>query len=371
MKIYCKIKRIVGVTILFGIILSSCGRTSEGSQKASEKIKLYVTASMETESLKNPKATDDAADDIAVWINSKDSTLCRIVGTDKTGGLAVYDMEGKELFFYPHGRMNNVDIRYNFPYENTHIDIVACTNRSSREIALYKIDKLDGHLTKLPTLGLFSPMKENVYGFCLGKDVENDRFYAFANSKIGEVVQWNIKDKKGMIVGEVVRTLKLNSKLEGMVADDMSNTLFIGEEEKGIWKTTITPTSQSVSLLIDSDLAKNEALVADIEGLAIYRGDKEGYLLASSQGNYSYGVFELKAPHPYLGSFRIKKRLVDAVEETDGIEAVSCSFGKFTKGIFIAQDGFNRDDNERLEAQNFKIVDWRLIDSLINKHMKK
>lgn len=350
-----------------------CGRISEGSKKASENIKLFVTASAETEALKKPSSSDDAADDMAVWINPTDINQSRIIGTDKTSGLAVYDLDGKELFFYPDGRMNNVDIRYNFPFGDKHITLVACTNRSSKKISMYRIVEPDGHLEKLPTKGLESPMKKNVYGFCLGVDTVSNCFYAYANSKAGEVVQWAITGDHDTINGTIVRTLKLESKLEGMVADDIANTLFIGEEAKGIWKTSITPNSQKITLLPESDLDKNKMLAEDIEGLAIYRGGKgKNYLLASSQGNYSYGLFELTAPHHYIGSFRIKDGKFDAVEETDGIEAISIPLGaKYPMGIFLAQDGFNKDAEGNAIPQNFKIVDWRDIDSLINVEMRK
>lgn len=359
--------------LFLSFLLGSCSRVSEGSNKAAEKIKLFVTATAQTEALKNPSPKDDAADDPAVWINPNDVENSRIIGTDKTGGLAVYNLDGKELFYYPDGRLNNVDIRYDFPLGEKKVALVAASNRSTKDITFYQVEETDGSLRKLPTVGFESPMKKNVYGFCLGVDTLTNTFYAYVNSKLGEVVQWKIQSEADTLKGEIVRTLKLSSKLEGMVADDTANTLFIGEEGKGIWKTTLTPNSSEVSMLADSDLKNNTMLEEDIEGLAIYRGGEgKNYLLASSQGNYSYAVFELVAPHRYIGSFRIKDGRVDAAEETDGIEAVSVALGeKYPQGIFVVQDGFNKDAKGKAIPQNFKIVDWRNIDSLIQNRMKK
>lgn len=367
MSILIKVLDRVIIAIVFIATLVSCS-TSRDNREASllsQKITHTVVADFETEPLKNRKLDEDAADDPAIWINSENPMQSRIIGTDKKGGLAVYDMEGKELFFYADGRMNNADVRYDFPYGSEKIDIVATSNRTTRGIDIYKINK-DGSLEKINTEGLQSPMEKNVYGFTLGKDLKTNTYYAYVNSKAGEVVQWKLTAEKGIIRGEVVREMKLASKLEGMVADDISGTLFIGEEAKGIWYTTLTEQSIDLHLIADSDLGTNKAMKEDIEGLAVYRGaDGVNYLLASSQGNNSYAVFQLEAPYPYLGSFRIVADTVDGVEDTDGIEAVSVALGtKYPKGIFVVQDGFNT-TNGKPATQNFKVVNWLDIEKVI------
>lgn len=352
--------------LLATLVFEGCGRISEGQATSDELLPLTVSADFETAALKNPSRYDDAADDIAVWVNSENPEKSYIIGTDKTSGLAVYDLQGHELFFYADGRMNNVDVRYGFPHKDGKIDIVACSNRTSRGINLYRIHK-DGHLTRLATEGFDSPMQKNVYGFALGKDGGN--FYAYANSKQGEFVQWLFASQGNIVRAKVVRQMNLGKQLEGMVADDVSGTLFIGAEQQAIWHTSIAPTSKNLQMVKESELANNMYVKEDIEGLAIYRAGEQEYLLVSSQGNYSYAVFDLSPPYAYIGSFRITDGIVDGVEETDGIEAISIPLGEaFPEGMFIAQDGFNRDKG-KLKSQNFKIVDWRKIQSLIQKQM--
>ena len=103
----------------------------------------------------------------------------------------------------------------------------------------------------------------------------------------------------------------------------------------------------------------NPLIEYDIEGLAIYeKPNNDGILVASIQGNYSYALFNLKAPYDYLGSFRIVDGTVDGVEETDGLEVINHYPGiKGSSGMLIVQDDFNRDAG-KLVAQNFKYVDW-------------
>src|SRR5919197_1652312 len=50
----------------------------------------------------------DAADDPAIWVHPTDPALSTIVGTDKIGGVAVYDLLGKQNQYVPGGQMNNV-----------------------------------------------------------------------------------------------------------------------------------------------------------------------------------------------------------------------------------------------------------------------
>src|SRR5919198_762706 len=49
----------------------------------------------------------DAADDAAVWVDPHDPGRSTVIGTDKKGGLAVYDLDGRQLFFYGGIRPNN------------------------------------------------------------------------------------------------------------------------------------------------------------------------------------------------------------------------------------------------------------------------
>lgn len=368
-----RISYLIIIAVIFTLfVCGKCQRISEGSVKHAKQIKPTVTACFETEPMKNVSTQDDAADDPAIWINENKPDESLIIGTDKKTGLAVYNLQGKELHFYKHGKMNNVDVRYNFPYMGKNIDIVACSNRTDKTINIYKINS-NGSLEQIETKGFEPVMKENVYGFCLGKDTENNKFYAFANSKKGEFVQWEFKESKNKIIeAKVVRKLQFNGKLEGMVADDISKTIFVGEEDACIWHTAINPKDQSINMIKSSNVETNKKIKADIEGLAIYRGNKNNnYLLASSQGNYSYAVFEFKPPYKYICSFRIvDSKQTDGAEETDGIEVTSVALNsQFKQGILVVQDGFNYDDKQ-LKSQNFKIVDWGKIQNIIDSESK-
>lgn len=48
--------------------------------------------------------------------------------------------------------------------------------------------------------------------------------------------QWELSNFENKVDGCTVRKLKLASQVEGMVSDDETGTLYVGEEDKGIWK---------------------------------------------------------------------------------------------------------------------------------------
>ena len=84
-----------------------------------------VMATVETDPV--PHA-GDRADDAAVWLHPTDPNNSVIIGTDKddtAGGLAVYDLAGRQICFATGGKMNNVDVRYNFPVGGEKVDIIA------------------------------------------------------------------------------------------------------------------------------------------------------------------------------------------------------------------------------------------------------
>ncbi|OJJ23044.1 3-phytase [marine bacterium AO1-C] len=321
-----------------------------------------VLADMETEPV---NSADDAADDPAVWVHPKKVGESTIIGTNKKKGLAVYDLNGKQLFFYPVGRINNVDVRYGFLLGDKKVDIVAGSNRTKNSVGVWTINSATKELEEAQARDLNSKIEE-VYGFCLYKSPKTKKIYAFVVGKSGAVEQWELFDNgQGKIDGKIVRSFVLKSQCEGMVADDETGVLYIAEENNAIWKFDAEPEGATEGKLI-ADLT-NIALKDDLEGITIYyAANKKGYLIASSQGNNSYAIFERGGDHAYLGSFSIgDSESIDGTSDTDGIDVISFGLGeKYPNGFFIAQDGTNNEtkNGEASQAnQNFKVVSWEKI----------
>ena len=165
----------------------------------------------------------DRADDATVWVHPTDPNRSVIIGTDKDdpdGGLAVYDLTGKELSFKVGGKMNNVDVRYNFPLADKTIDIIAVGNRTDNTIAIYTIDPNTRQLTDIAARKIYIGIEE-AYGFCLYQSWQTGKYYAFVNDKRGEVEQWQLfADPNGKVDAFMVRKFDAGGQTEGMVADD-------------------------------------------------------------------------------------------------------------------------------------------------------
>lgn len=355
--------------MLFAVsLLASCSTTGGNEDKENrdiaEKSGFYlVEAAAETAPV---ASTKDAADDVAIWYNPGNPAKSTLIATDKQKGLVVYNLDGEELFNYPVGKLNNVDIRTKFGFNGDSITIVGATNRTENTINLFKVDTETGALEELPLEKTIKPKSNDVYGFCFYKSQDpkhKNKLYAISVGTDGKMDQWELINVGGKVKARFVRILKFDSKCEGLVADDETGNLFVGEEVVGIWKVAALPAGGDKKTLI-SDMT-NSKLKADIEGLTIYYGkNKGGYLIASSQGNNSFAVFKRDGSNKYLGSFMIVSGGdVDGVSDTDGIDVLNLSLGSdFPKGLFVAQDGFNY-EGETVVNQNFKLVNWNDIAS--------
>jgi 3-phytase len=293
----------------------------------------------------------DAADDPAIWVNPKDASKSRILGSNKKQGLLVYDLEGRQTQFLPSGRLNNVDVRQDLRFGSERFDLALATQRDEQSMVLYTIDA-GGELAeaaRLPTgLG-------DIYGTCLYRTSAGG-LDAFVNDKDGRYEHWQITRSGGKFGAKLARQFRVATQPEGCVADDRSGLLFVGEEDKALWVTSARADQPATLEMV---MPVGEWLHDDIEGMGIYHGQKHSYLVVSSQGNSSYVVFDAAPPFKVRGAFRIGMDPVagiDGASETDGLEVSSANFGgPFARGMLVVHDGFKRMPDG---AQNYKAVAW-------------
>jgi 3-phytase len=331
---------------------------------AQAKIEQALYPSVETALIK-AGAEEDAADDPAIWVNPADPSKSLIYGSNKQGGLAVYKLEGEEIAYYPLGKINNVDVLYNHPLGDSIVSLVGCSNRTDQSIDIMKINPSDGSLKDVAAhaLKVDATLIDDVYGFCFAK--LGGRAYAIVNGKNGVMQQFEMINLKETIDLKLVRQVEFDGQTEGMVADNELGYLYVGEENRGVWKLHINPADTTKTIITSSEKRNNPNIDYDIEGLSIYKQGKEGYLIASSQGNFSYAVFDRGGDNAYIRSFKIVgKDQIDGSEETDGLDIVSDSLSPaYPKGLLVVQDGFNY-DGDSLRAQNFKLVSWEQFESM-------
>lgn len=286
---------------------------------------------------------EDAADDPAIWRNAAEPSKSLIVGTDKKAGLHVYNLEGEQLSFLKGAGLNNVDL---VELADGRV-LVAASDRSDLATAHIQLAFLNTETGALNDADRLRVGAGEGYGICMGKPQSDGSIEIYSAPKNGVI--YVSRYTPGSSETNVRRLTSVPSQPEGCVVDPRSNTLYIGEENAGIWAIDIASGEKRMIVEIGTGM-----LVADVEGLALAaQGADGGYLVASSQGDNAYAVYLLPGYEP-VGRFRIAAGDLGATEETDGIALDPRSFGAdYPGGLFIAQDGVNPP-----AAQNFKLARW-------------
>jgi 3-phytase len=317
-----------------------------------------VTADVETSPV---VSGDDAADDPAIWVHPQNPALSLILGTDKQSGLAVYNLQGELVQFLEQGRLNNVDLRSDITLDGGLSTLAVATNRTDISLDIFEIDASgEVSLRYQQALDLTDP-----YGVCMFRSTQGIAF-VFVNSSDGVYQQYQLNDSmNGELNPVLLGSFVVDSQPEGCTVDDQTATLYFGEEEAGIWRMPADVSRADERVMIAQ--TGNGQLTADVEGMDVYRHeDGAVYLIASSQGDNSYALFDIADGAEYLGSIRVDTDIIsgiDGTQETDGLTVTSTGLGSaYPEGILVVQDGYN--ENPR-ENQNFKIISWQKVSSAL------
>ncbi len=337
------------------------------------------------------------ADDPAVYVNATDSAKSLVVTSVKNGGLRIYDLSGNLIQTInpssPDVRYNNVDLQYGFTLGGQKIDIAVASDHNNDKLAIFKINPAGtggNYLENItdssaatifqtaPFTAPFSASATSAYGLALYRSpVSNDYFAFTTRRQTGDVAQLKLVDKgNGKIGYELVRnftvpsstTAGASAQTEGIVADQETGLLYIGQEDVGIWKYNAEPNGGKAGTLIEKVKAEGgKNLTNDVEGLTIYYGKNgTGYLFASSQGDNTFAAYTREGSNNYIGRFGVGSNgSIDSVQESDGAEVINLPLGaNFPNGLFITQDGSN--DPAKIVSgenvsSNFKFVPFENI----------
>lgn len=314
---------------------------------------VVVAAAMETAPA---GARGDAADDPVVWLNPSEASSSLILGTNKQEGLVVYTLDGAEAQRLPIGLINNVDLRQSAdrPY-----DVAIASNDQINAISVFFIDRATAEVSHA---GDIATNTIEPYGICQGR--ENGVDLAGVTYKDGTLQIWKISPEAGDLSGELVKSVKLATQLEGCVFDEAQGLIFVGEEGHGLWKVAYRDAVPAPEII---DVVGGAAgLVADVEGVSVWRGKAgSGWIVASAQADNRYVVYDRKAPHKAMGSFSVGANAalgIDEVTHTDGLDVFSGALPGHPRGVLVVQDDGNPKSGQ---DQNFKVVDWGVIETAL------
>jgi len=310
----------VAVVLALSFSVASAG----GDRIATIRLKPKVT-------LTNAAARDQ--DDLCIWVHPDDPSLSTFIASDKYAGrLFVYDVDGALLqtVVLP-GMPGNVDVRYGFPLGGETVDIVAHNDRDHDKVVLHRVDPATRHLVRVDDDAISTGPN---YGLTLYHSPKDGSFHVFTTSKSGDIRQLRLSEAGGRVSGTPVRSWSLGAITEGCVADDETGRVYFAEEDTGIWDVGAEPDDPTAGASV-ARVGDASGLRDDVEGLAIYyAADGKGYLIASSQGDSTFKVYEREAPHALVTTFR-----VTGTQDSDGVDVLNLPLGaRFPHGVFLCHN---------------------------------
>ncbi|MFB4262582.1 phytase [Nonomuraea sp. GTA35] len=386
-----------------------------------------VTAAAETPPLYDDEAGGFAnGDDPAIWVHPTRPGRSIVITTAKEGGLYAYSLSGAQLQHLPAqpppgpehepGRLNNVDLVRGFRLSTgARVDLAVASDRGRDQLRVYAIDPAAAAAGRPPLTDITDPAVPFVFNATQEEVDEARTAYGLAVSGTRVVVSRRHQTTIGLLQlaaapgGKVtyhrVRTLDLPAtfplpdgttwvpcgepgelpQVEGMVVD--RGTLYAAQEDVGIWRLRADLTGRPV--LMDKvreygrqdtyDPATEECvpgqdrgfggshLSADAEGLTIYEDGDDGYLLASSQGDDTFAVYD-RDDNDHVAQFRVGPGArADGAEVSDGAMVTSASLGgAYPEGLLVVHDGADAPGDGDREVTNFKFVDWRKVEDAID-----
>ena len=343
-------KLLAAVTIIALAAGGAAAATPARAERPAAAARPTLTAEVETSSL---RGDGDIADDAVIWSTPHSAERSVVIATSKSeigGGIAVYDVNGSLLQFRADGKLNNVDLRAQVPLGGRPRVLVTATNRSDHTLVFYSFDPSSRRLSPVGSVATgYEP-----YGVCMYSSPTSGDTYAFVTEENGaRVDQYRLVSRGREMHAERVRRIVVGSLTEGCVASDRLGLLFLGEEDRGIWRYRAEPSAGVRRTLVDT--VGSGHLEADVEGLALVDGpDAEDVLVASSQGDSSFALYDVKTG-AHIESFSIAgSGSVDGVQETDGVAATTAPAGpRFPAGMLVVHDAQNAGGS----TSNYKYVD--------------
>ncbi|MFC9244895.1 phytase [Streptomyces sp. NPDC057136] len=321
------------------------------------------------------------------------------------------------------GRFNNVDIVYGFELGGKKRDLALVSDRGRDRIRAYVIDPAAVSAGRAPLKDMTAPGVKPVfaasesevddqrtsYGLAAFSD-DGDAYVVVSQREESRLRLLELEDIGGRVGYRTEDTLDLpgaftlpdgtdwtpcadpgeRPQVEGMAVDQEEHVLYAAQEAVGLWRIELDDEEFETPEMMDRvreygtpwtyDAAEEECVLdtaddpgfggenlsADAEGVTVYHAaDGAGYVLASSQGDNAFAVYERQGGNGYVGSFTVAdSAATDGVQHSDGSTVVNVPLGAaFPKGLLITHDGEATPADGDREGTNFKFTRWDAVAS--------
>ena len=297
-----------------------------------------------------PIATPTGAKDTAIWVHPTQPALSLVFGTDQFGasGLFAYGLNGAQRQQLLIGNTVGVDVRYGVPVDNFTTDVLLAA-KSDGTFLLYSVDAVSGILAPI-----------DVGPAATGSTINAAALYFSPRTRVLMVLIADTTGKlrmyratgngAGKLTTQLVRTHTFDAPVQGLVADDRGERVFLTLENKGLFVLQAEVAGTPAPLVVDSIDAGR---IAGASGVALYfTADAGGYVLVSSSANSRFPVYSLGAGFPFVTAFNVvaSDAGISGAINTRGIEVTQRPLGaSFPQGLFVAHDE---------GRTNYKLVRW-------------
>ena len=329
------------VTVGLALALGGCGADhGAGAADAPASGPTTVAARLATQT-----TFRHAANDAAIWIDTRDPARSVLLVSGGEGGLELNDLTGARAVRFEALEAGLIDVRRNVPGPNGAIDVVIASDQRLGALRLYALDAPARRLTELTAKPI--ALDDAITGLCTYRSGLTGKLYAFVATEQGQLEQWELFMHGAQAAGQFVRRIPAGKGVSHCVADDESAAVYFSEETVGIWRIAAEPESDAARTAIDL-VEPRGTLHEEVKGLALYRGaGQSAYLIAADAGAGTFNVYTLDGAR--AGVFSIKGKDLD-VGDAEGLVAAPDALGTdFPQGALIVADE---------DAGNYKLVAW-------------
>ena len=262
---------------------------------------------------------EDIADS-AVW-QSADGQQSLLISTLEGDGIAVYDASGKEIqhiegiealgkeIQHIEGiEALGADVRYGLrSKDGKKVDIAAVGLPDEDAIAFYQINsKANAPLTEVGRL----PLEITPEGVCLGKNATSGDTFVASYDEAGNLVQYKLKFDGSKVSSAIqhngkptfVRAMNVGGELSGCAMDDETNTLYVAEQNVGVWVYGADPENVKDRALLD--VVEPLGHLEEIENLdVVYQAHGKGAIVIADEGQ-GFVLYD-RVSHKFLGKFDV------------------------------------------------------------------